>query len=113
MAEYGVVVMDYEGFEFAPPVKKAFVSTTRSPLPGVDALELTIDDLPEFLGVLSGQRARDLGKRRHLLFDIHCERDVVMLDQASGTAERPEHAVLEDRGYGLAHVHNPSRSRIT
>lgn len=87
-------------------------SATRSPLPGVDALELTIDDLPELLSVLRRERARNLGKGRRLQLDVHGQRDLVMLDQTLGTSERPKYAVLEDGGYGLAHVHNPSRSRI-
>ena len=80
--------------------------------PWVDALELTIDDLPELLSVLRSKRAGNLRERRRLHLDVHGQRDLVVLGKALGTAERPEYAVLEYGGYGLAHVHNPSRSRM-
>ena len=85
-------------------------SATRSPLPGVDALELTIDDLLELLSVLRRKRAGNLRERRRLHLDVHGQCDLVMLDKPFGAAERPEYAVLEYGWYGLAHLHNPSRS---
>ena len=67
------------------------VSTaTRSPLFGVDALELTVDDLPQFLRVLERERAGHFRERSHLVLHVHGQRDLVMLDKAPGTAERPE-----------------------
>ena len=49
----------------------------------VDALELTVDDLPELLSVLRRKRAGNLGERRHLHLNVHGQRDLVMLHQAS------------------------------
>lgn len=49
-SEYGAVVMDYEGFEFAPPVKKAFVDYIRNGggLVVIHAADNAFPDWPEF-----------------------------------------------------------------
>jgi hypothetical protein len=89
-------------------------SATRSPLPCVDALELTSDNLPKLLIVLREREPDTSASADSCISTSTVRGDMVMLDKALGTAERPEGAVLEHGRNGLTHERHPSQvARVT